>query len=505
MSIILLYSISLFIFWFLFNVFGKRFAIDHPDKRKKHINATPQSGGIIFGLMIIFPLFFIVDIPNWFIIGCIVSLGLGVLDDFLSINWKLKLLIQIFLGIYLVQFFWGQLDYILFYNYKLYLDDMTLFFLFMIWFIGIYNSVNLIDGIDGLAGGLNIIYCFIFLQLFSNTDISIIFIIFALPLLIFMIFNQRPAKIFMGDGGSLFLGFFIASTPLLLFDSSNQIISNIDMTPFILITSYLIADTTRVFLTRIINGKSPMAPDTIHLHHLLLQKSGSYLIAIFIIYFLNIFTASMAIINLNYNFSSEILILHISLLFIFILTPPATTYVKFARKLAKPLYAWQKALDKKSTPFYLRTFLVLSLAGSIYLILFLNSYQYIGYEFLLGFFTCIVIIILNHKHYYNISIIQILGILIIWELSYNMQFSLVLKLLSILLFISWIVFTLQLKVGTIIRDYSSLDILVLLLCITIILLSYLELLNFNYWTFFLMGAFWLNSGFILRRTLYLSK
>ena len=109
-------------------------------------------------------------------------------------------------------------------------------FIFIIWFIGIYNAVNLLDGLDGLAGG----FLFILSVGLSITQIGVFSTyngIFAIIILSFLIFNQRPSKLFMGDAGSLFLGFHVAVLPL-LYSESIQLYESISMTPFILLSSY---------------------------------------------------------------------------------------------------------------------------------------------------------------------------------------------------------------------------------------------------------------------------
>ena len=122
-----------------------------------------------------------------------------------------------------------------FYILKFQVAPIISTFLFFTWFIGIYNSVNLLDGLDGLAGGFMFLLC-LGLGLSQNGDFSSSNLLLSFILLGFLILNQRYAKLFMGDAGSLLLGFHVAVLPLLFL--INQKASNLDMTPFILASSF---------------------------------------------------------------------------------------------------------------------------------------------------------------------------------------------------------------------------------------------------------------------------
>ena len=266
-NILLIFLTSVYSLWIAYLFVGNKFALDKPDNRKKHFLSIPQMGGVVFA-----PLFLLIAstlglLPYWYIIGATITIILGTLDDFISIRWQYKFVVQLFIGIFISYIFWYKIESIYFYELSFQLSQINLLIIFMIWFIGIYNAVNLIDGLDGLAGGFALILCFALSQ--SNyINFNNLNFILGIIILGFLIFNQRPAKLFMGDAGSLFLGFHIAVSPLLYINSSTDL-SRLDMTPFVLCCFYLIADTTRVFLTRIANKKSPMTADTIHFHHLI--------------------------------------------------------------------------------------------------------------------------------------------------------------------------------------------------------------------------------------------
>ena len=168
---------------------------------------------------------------------------------------------------------------------------------------------------------------------------------------------------------ALLLGFHVAVLPLLFL--INQKASNLDMTPFILASSFLIADTIRIFLTRIISKKNPMNADTIHFHHLILQNSGSYLFSVGSIYLLSMISIVGALLSFSNILSVNIMILHLASIIIFILTPPVQTYVPLISKIVGPLYKWQKGEKRITKPLVLRTIYMLVLL--VFLIISLNN------------------------------------------------------------------------------------------------------------------------------------
>lgn len=133
------------------------------------------------------------------------------------------------------------------------------------------NALNLSDGLDGLAGGLSAIAC-LFLGYFAfiNHDwpcLTIVVVLFSC-LMGFLYYNAYPAKTFMGDVGSLLLGFILASVAVLLVNKSSSHVQPISMA---LILALPIADTLLVMSRRLMNGESPFLPDKTHLHHRLLN------------------------------------------------------------------------------------------------------------------------------------------------------------------------------------------------------------------------------------------
>jgi UDP-N-acetylmuramyl pentapeptide phosphotransferase/UDP-N-acetylglucosamine-1-phosphate transferase len=149
------------------------------------------------------------------------------------------------------------------------------------------NAFNLIDGVDGLAGAIAALCSFVLgVSLAFQGNISAAYFSFALfgAVLGFLVFNRSPAKIFMGDSGSLFIGFSVSMLAIIFINSfqAHPVFGEIIHSPqgaLIVSLSVLyipVFDSFRVFITRIANGKHPFHADRIHLHHFLLDVGFSH-------------------------------------------------------------------------------------------------------------------------------------------------------------------------------------------------------------------------------------
>jgi len=249
--------------------------------RSSHKGEVPIFGGIaIFaGLLVSLIIFPQIKEINFILISLIIVFFIGIIDDLLSLSPFRKLIGQILSVLVLIYF----TDLRIFSMHNLFgIQDLPYFvsLLFTI-FVGVVitNSYNLIDGIDGLAGGLGAIF-----SLFSgiifliNNDIQYVIISFALlgSLLAFLKYNFHPARIFMGDTGSLVIGLTLSVLAIRLINQGIEIPHiehSKDRGPFIAIAllSIPLYDTFRVFFIRILSGFHPLHPDRNHIHHALLD------------------------------------------------------------------------------------------------------------------------------------------------------------------------------------------------------------------------------------------
>ena len=456
----------------------------------------PQIGGLVFGILILFFCWFFDLAPHWYIICGLITIALGSIDDIHKLTWKIKLTIQLILIFYLLSIFLDQFDTIKFYTIEFSISKISLSILSVIWFVGIYNAINLLDGLDGLAGGFMFMICSV-LALSHLGNFSELNGIFSILILSFLIFNQRPAKLFMGDAGSLFLGYHIAVLPLINVGKSEMNI--LDMTPFVIAASYLIADTTRVFITRIADKKSPMTADTIHFHHLILNQSGSYLASIGIIYLLTLFSCLMIIISTVTELSTNYMLIHIGIILLFILTPPVETYVPIITRIIGPFYTWQKS-TKILKPYFPRTLFTLSLLiGLITSILFeIGITNLLSFSHGLALIILFIFILFNRKEIISKYVILVAIQLLYIELFWTFEFNIIAKIFSVLLITSYIIFTFEKRIGSSINNFSAIDLLIFLLCVGGVILSLIGL-DVSFWFFLIMISLWLNMSFIIGR------
>jgi len=267
--------------------FAKKYNLyDMPNERKEHTSPIPTMGGIAVVAGMLTALFMWLPshyeaVQISFFFSIIVMFMMGIMDDIKDLSARYKFLIQIGLAILMatsgirITSFEG-----LFGINELPLAAQYTFTLLTI--VGVTNAFNLIDGIDGLAGGIGFMSLTtlgIFLTL--NGDISSALIAFSLAggIVAFLYFNFNPAKIFLGDTGSLVLGFSIAVLCIRLMQVNS--VTTLPRAPlFILGVVFIpVFDTIRVFAKRIWNGKSPFQADKTHIHHLLTNAGFSHLFA----------------------------------------------------------------------------------------------------------------------------------------------------------------------------------------------------------------------------------
>jgi UDP-GlcNAc:undecaprenyl-phosphate/decaprenyl-phosphate GlcNAc-1-phosphate transferase len=279
---------------------------DEPDARKLHSKPIASLGGVgIFGGFFLAALLSISVKTNpefqYFFASAIVIFFLGIKDDILILTAMKKFIGQVLaaaiiihLGGIRIDSMYGLLGiYELPEAFSLALSYMTI--------IVVVNAYNLIDGVDGLAGTLGLLTMSVFGAYFFMVNMpaySLLAFAMAGSLLAFLIFNYNPAKIFMGDSGSLMLGMVnailaikfitVAASPSAVFpiESAVAVGFSILMVP--------LADTLRVFSIRILQGRSPFTPDRNHIHHLMLDRGLNHKHVTLSCLMLNVFFITIA-------------------------------------------------------------------------------------------------------------------------------------------------------------------------------------------------------------------
>lgn len=265
-------------------------AVDIPkDDRRVHKEPMPLIGGLaIFFSVIAVTLIFLPlnrEIVSILIGGTIIVIG-GIIDDLRELNPKAKFVFQIIAGLIII--YGGvKVDFVT----NPFTKDSSLIYLHwlsipitLFWIVGITNTLNFIDGLDGLSAGvamISSITLMIVASKFGYTSVIILSASIAGACLGFLPFNFNPAKIFMGDTGALFLGFMLAAITI---EGVMKSVATIAIVAPILILSVPIFDTTFAIFRRLLNGQSIASADKGHLHHRLLNKGYSQKKSVLILY-----------------------------------------------------------------------------------------------------------------------------------------------------------------------------------------------------------------------------
>lgn len=273
--------------------------IDKPNERKVHKKPIPRIGGVAIYLGVVigyFALGLYEKEITGIVAGSLVILLTGLLDDIFQIKPSQKLFGQS-LAAFMVIGSGLSIDvlYIPFVgNVETGAVGLALTWF---WILAVCNAINLIDGLDGLSTGVSIVVLSTISVMAILTGMTLIF---ALCLLVlgslfgFLIFNFHPAKIFMGDSGSLFLGYAISVISVLGMFKSVTLFSLV--IPVILL-GVPILDTTCSIIRRILNKKPISLADRSHLHHRLLDKGYSHRKTVLIIYGISIIFSIIAIVT----------------------------------------------------------------------------------------------------------------------------------------------------------------------------------------------------------------
>lgn len=273
-------------------------AYKKPGPRDVHKGIIPRMGGMaIFISFVVCHLLFgyINNQMNAILIGSGILVLTGIYDDVRGIRPSIKLLLQLTAAIIVV--YYGDIALKEITAFDIYLNFGSLSKpISIVFIVAIINSINLIDGLDGLASGISSIY-FLTIAIIANIlnvlgglDIVLTLIMFGATLG-FLPYNFPPAKIFLGDTGSMFLGFIISVIALLGF--KNVTLTSL-MVP-IIILAIPILDTILAIFRRLIKGEPISNADREHFHHQILKKTNSPSKAVLIIYFINILFALVSI------------------------------------------------------------------------------------------------------------------------------------------------------------------------------------------------------------------
>ncbi|HIY21638.1 MAG TPA: undecaprenyl/decaprenyl-phosphate alpha-N-acetylglucosaminyl 1-phosphate transferase [Candidatus Flavonifractor merdigallinarum] len=272
-------------------------AVDVPkDNRRMHDHPIPRMGGLAiflgFLLSVILFLPFLGDMGispqiRGMLLGAVIIVVLGILDDIYALPALPKLLVQIVAAVIAVGT--GNLITVIsnpnVFSSELYWELGWLSYpVTVVWIVGVTNAVNLIDGLDGLACGVSTISSMTMLVIalaMAEPEVAILMAALAGGCLGFLPYNMNPAKIFMGDTGSTFLGYVLGVVSIQGLFKYYMLISFV--VPFLLL-GLPIFDTCFAFIRRIAHGQSPMHADRSHIHHRLIDMGLSQKQAVAVLY-----------------------------------------------------------------------------------------------------------------------------------------------------------------------------------------------------------------------------
>jgi len=279
-------------------------AIDVPkDNRRMHKEPIPRMGGlaIFFGFLISVLIFADIDKQlQGILLGAVLIVILGILDDILALPAWLKFIVQICAALIavghgvVVEFISNPI----FFSENHYLNLGWLSIpLTVIWIVLITNAVNLIDGLDGLAAGISAISSIslfvVALIVAESGNIAIIMVALAGACIGFLPHNFYPAKIFMGDTGSTFLGFILGTLSIQGLFKMYAVISF--FVPFLII-GLPFFDTIAAIIRRLAKGQNPMRADRGHVHHKLIDMGFSQKQVVAILYSITLLLGLAAVV-----------------------------------------------------------------------------------------------------------------------------------------------------------------------------------------------------------------
>jgi UDP-GlcNAc:undecaprenyl-phosphate/decaprenyl-phosphate GlcNAc-1-phosphate transferase len=254
---------------------------DSPNARKIHSGNIPRLGGLGIFASFAASLLLTAALTGigfdesrwiWTVLGCmIIVFTVGLIDDFQDIRARFKLILELTAAMILIT------QGFAFFQIRLPFGLGTLplgtagYILTFFWIVGITNSINLIDGMDCLAGAiasLVAVTCGVFFLIKGNHEAALICIALFGAILGFLFYNRPPARIFMGDSGALFLGFSLSALPL-IGPALGRV--EIGIIPAITLLIIPVFDTLTAIIRRLRSKVSIFQPDKLHLHHKLLD------------------------------------------------------------------------------------------------------------------------------------------------------------------------------------------------------------------------------------------
>jgi len=260
--------------------------LDIPNARSSHVAPTPRGAGVgiylasLFSFLLFYP--HIVGEYWSFFLAQFLIFFVGVYDDNREASPKIKFIVIILSAVLIFFFNDFRIDTLgTWFGYSISLPLWIALPFTVFAITGFTNALNLIDGLDGLAGGVSMVIFLAFFYIgyhYGDMFIQVVSFLMIAALVGFLLFNWHPAAIFMGDSGSLVLGFTIAAVAI-------RAIEYVSVTSILFLAALPIIDTIVVMVRRMQRGQSPFMPDKTHLHHKIVmwRKNVDYSVVLLIL------------------------------------------------------------------------------------------------------------------------------------------------------------------------------------------------------------------------------
>ena len=284
-------------------------AVDRPNARKVHTHVIPRLGGLAIYIGFMAAVLFCVPLQHELVgmlLGCTAIVAVGIWDDICNIPAKVKLVGQILAACIPIAF--GiQIEWLTNpFGDIIVLPELIAIPVTIFWIIGFTNTVNLIDGLDGLAAGVAFIASISMFLLAYNLNQflpALVIVSMAGAALGFLQYNFNPAKIFMGDTGSMLLGYTLSVAAVL---GLVKTAATVALVVPIIALGLPILDTTFAIIRRKMSGVPIFQPDKGHLHHRLLALGMTQKQAVLIMYFVSMILGIVALIVANVSYKTGI-------------------------------------------------------------------------------------------------------------------------------------------------------------------------------------------------------
>jgi UDP-GlcNAc:undecaprenyl-phosphate GlcNAc-1-phosphate transferase len=317
-AILTSFLISVFLVAIIRKYSTKMGAVAIPRADRWHSIPTPKIGGVgiflAFGISLtIFYFAGSVGQNQWpLLIGSTIIFMLGVIDDFKQLAPPTKLIGEI-IAAAIVVFFGRNIDF--------FSDEFINILVTFIWLVGITNAINLLDNMDGLAGGVALIAGTLLSILFwrsGNTDLLILSIVLSSSILGFLVYNFPPATIFMGDSGSLFIGFTLSALAIARVPQASNLLAVMGVPTLLFLLPIL--DTSLVTVTRLLRGQSITEGGRDHTSHRLIAFGLSERQAVLILYGVAIIAGIFGVVIESINYTISLILIPLLLITLTLLT-----------------------------------------------------------------------------------------------------------------------------------------------------------------------------------------